>query len=499
MSKSLTPKPFLSKSTFIRGLQCEKSLYLHKKRPFLRDKLSPEQRAKFSRGLDVGLFAQQLYPGGVDASPQSHFQIAAAVKKTAELIAGGQEIIYEAAFQYMGVRVALDILVKENGQWKAVEVKSSKAISDTYLWDASLQYFVITGAGIRLNDFHIAYMNDNFIRKGAIDIHLLFHSESVFDEILKRQPEVEKKVESLREVSGLKSSPDIPIGTHCRNPYPCDFIGHCWKKVPDGSVFQLKALDETKKFEYFHQGIQTAEALPEELIHEENLRLQIQSIKEKRVITKPSSLKEYHGIFEKPHAFVSSLSFSPAIPPFDNVKPYQPLAFSLGVKAGDQGQDPPKFFMAVPGAPMPLDVIRGFFDSLEGFEQIMVFDGAKELKAWKQMISGDNHLAGKLDTLSEKLFDIGLPFRDYRIFWAHMSECHSPETILKSMGFNARAANGRVKSPLEAALLFAKLTPETEEEANANHLKDIKEYHYNELSFLREMAGVLKELSANSM
>ncbi|HSV76477.1 MAG TPA: hypothetical protein VLH37_05540 [Bacteroidales bacterium] len=69
----------LSKSTFVRGLQCEKSLYLHKQRPFLRDALSPEQLAKFSRGTDVGLYARSLFPGGVNAAPKTHFQMQASV------------------------------------------------------------------------------------------------------------------------------------------------------------------------------------------------------------------------------------------------------------------------------------------------------------------------------------------------------------------------------------------------------------------------------------
>jgi len=50
-------KHVLSKSTFIRGNQCLKSLYLNKKRPFLRDKLSPEQLEKFRRGHNVGFLA----------------------------------------------------------------------------------------------------------------------------------------------------------------------------------------------------------------------------------------------------------------------------------------------------------------------------------------------------------------------------------------------------------------------------------------------------------
>ena len=53
-------KHVLSKSTFIRGVQCEKSLYLNKHARNLRDEISPEQMAVFSQGTNVGELAQRL-------------------------------------------------------------------------------------------------------------------------------------------------------------------------------------------------------------------------------------------------------------------------------------------------------------------------------------------------------------------------------------------------------------------------------------------------------
>ena len=59
----------LSKSTFIRGLQCEKSLYLYKKHYKLKDPISPTLQAVFDQGNQVGLLAHELFSGGVDSSP----------------------------------------------------------------------------------------------------------------------------------------------------------------------------------------------------------------------------------------------------------------------------------------------------------------------------------------------------------------------------------------------------------------------------------------------
>ena len=70
---SLLPKYFLSKSTFLKGLQCEKALYLYKHHYNLKDKITAQKQAIFNQGNAVGELAQDLFTGGVDASPSSYF------------------------------------------------------------------------------------------------------------------------------------------------------------------------------------------------------------------------------------------------------------------------------------------------------------------------------------------------------------------------------------------------------------------------------------------
>jgi len=136
----------LSKSTFIRGLQCEKSLYLYKHHYQLKDPTPPSLQAVFDQGTNIGVLAQRLFPNGVDASPENHFKMVESVGKTLDFISQGETIIYEATFLYNDVLAALDILVKDQDGWKAYEVKSSTKVTDTYIKDASIQYHTITNS-----------------------------------------------------------------------------------------------------------------------------------------------------------------------------------------------------------------------------------------------------------------------------------------------------------------------------------------------------------------
>ena len=50
----------LSKSQYIRGLQCHKSLWLYKNKPELRDTPNQAQESLFNTGFDVEDLAKQL-------------------------------------------------------------------------------------------------------------------------------------------------------------------------------------------------------------------------------------------------------------------------------------------------------------------------------------------------------------------------------------------------------------------------------------------------------
>ena len=206
-------------------------MYLNKKRPFLRDRISPEQLAKFRRGHQVGEVAQLLFPGGLNLKPKSPSLFQKAVMHTNQAIESGKyDIIYEAGFMFDRLLVFLDILVRENGSWYAFEVKSSRKISDTFLLDAAFQYYVITNSGIRLADFSIIYAGEDLDYDNLETdkpLEELFITESVLEKILPMQENISEQVSKQKATLQLTKSPDISTGPHCFNPYTCDFYGHC--------------------------------------------------------------------------------------------------------------------------------------------------------------------------------------------------------------------------------------------------------------------------------
>ena len=320
-------KHILSKSTYIKGEQCLKQLYLNKKRPFLRDRMPAERIARFNRGTQVGIYAQQLFPGGIDAGPKHYSQYRKAVEKTAELMSRGQEVIYEAAFQAHKTLILLDILVKNGDEWDAYEVKSSNKLSETFYKDAALQYYVLRKSGVNIRSFSLIHINTSYVREKEMDIRKLFIITDVTQEVEAQRDYVAKQIDHQLEILQAAHSPKIDIGPHCYDPYDCDFIGHCWKKVASPNIFDIPALSKEQQFEIFHQ-FQTLETTPETILKSDTAKIQLRSLLAQKEYVHKEELINYIPPFEEAW-LVKILHFAPALPLYENTRPYQAIAFGF--------------------------------------------------------------------------------------------------------------------------------------------------------------------------
>lgn len=233
-------KHILSKSTFTYGCQCDKRLYLHKFKPELRNEEDEQQQAIFQAGTDVGILAQKLFEGGVDASPPDPFSYQKSVADTKGYLKT-HDVIYEAAFQFEGVMCAVDILVREGNKWHAYEVKSTNSVKPQHRLDAALQYYVIKNSGLPLSDFSIITFNKNYVRVGDIDVKELFVAQSVKQYCKDEMGFIGTKIWALKDMLEAKIEPVVEPGDFCFKPYECNFTQHCWKNVPE----EVEEIDET--------------------------------------------------------------------------------------------------------------------------------------------------------------------------------------------------------------------------------------------------------------
>lgn len=319
----------LSKSTYMRGRQCPKALWLYKHRRALMAPLDASKQAVFASGTAVGLLAQQLFPGGVDCTPPSYYEFQQSVMDTQAAIARGERVIYEAAFMRDEVLAAMDILVYTDEGWKAYEVKSSTGVKDVYVNDAALQAYVIEGS-VPLVDVSIVRLNNRYVKQGPIDVQGLFTITSVRERMARERADVPARIEALKALLLLPEAPLKDIGPHCDTPYSCDFKSHCWGHVPEPSVFDLTRAG-AKQWELYERGIlRLADIPPTEPLRPDQRR-QVDASISGEVAMDRAALRQWLDGLRYPLHHFDFETMNAAVPLYDGTRPFQQLPFQYSL------------------------------------------------------------------------------------------------------------------------------------------------------------------------
>jgi len=457
-------KHILSKSTFLRGLQCHKSLYLYKNFIQLRDTPSAEQQAIFSRGNRVGVLAQKLFPGGIDATPTKKNNYIAAVEKTQFLINSGAEIIYEAAFQYNQVLAILDVLVKKEGKWYAYEVKSSIKISHIYVMDASLQYWVITNSGLAIEDISLITLSSKYIKKGDLNLHELFAITSVLKDVAKNQDAITDQANILIELASTAEMPDVPIGEHCFTPYNCDFMGNCWKNVPHNSVFEITGLSKAEQFALYSSGVRTIDEIPAKNNLDKNVNIHLATSKKFDVHIQKEALKKFVDELTYPLCFMDFESFMPAVPLYEGTKPYQHIPFQYSIHVQESASSTTKHleFLAEQGFDPRIDFIDNLLEHLKEASTILVYDALMERNILNGLKKDFPEKSEGIDFVLSKLKDLMQVFQERIYYHPLMKNSHSIKSVLPALVPELGYETLKISSGSIAMIAFEKLQTETD-------------------------------------
>jgi hypothetical protein len=430
------PTSRLSKSTFIRGLQCEKSLYLYKHHFRLKDPTPSALQAVFDQGTDIGILAQELFPNGVDASPENHFKMVESIGKTLDFIHKGETIIYEATFLYDDVLAALDILVKDHEGWKAYEVKSSTKVSDTYVKDAAIQYYTIVNSGIDLKDIFIVHINNQYVRNGELNVTELFTIKSVYNQVLEFLPRIPNEVRRLKSVIESPEIPQKDIGPHCSVPYDCDFKGTCWKHIPDYSVFNISILNKSKQFDLYHQGVITLDQIDlNNTSFNSNQILQVQSEVDGTTHIDKDQIRNFTNELSYPLYFLDFETMGPAVPKYNGSRPYQQLVFqySLHIQETSNSEVIHKEYLADPTEDPRIGFIDQLIQDCGTSGDILVYNIGFERGKLNDLIEVFPKYSNELGGVVNRLKDLMIPFQQKWYYTPEMRGSYSIKYVLPAL------------------------------------------------------------------
>jgi len=473
------PRHLLSKSTFLSGLQCEKRLYLQKHRRDLLPDISTSQQFIFSQGTQVGELAQQLFPGGKDATPESYFDFRPSIAQTKKWIDDGVEVIYEAAFQFDQVLVAVDLLVKDGGGWKAYEVKSSTEVKDVHRDDAAIQYHVITQSGIALKDISIVHINNTYARNGEISIHELFHIESVLQDVLASQAWIPQKIDDLKTVVQNRIEPQVPIGPHCSDPYECDLKAYCWSHVPEYSVFNIKNLRSKIKWKLYDQGIMQLEAIPDAFPLGANQRMQVESEKSAEIIIQKEAIENFLHQLNYPLYFLDFETFSTAVPIMNGTRPYQQIVFqySLHIQEAPGAELVHSEHLADASQSNFLpDLIQQMIQDCGASGDIIVYNQGFESGKIRDLIEMYPSVQLQLEGMLSRIVDLMVPFQKRWYYTPEMKGSYSIKYVLPALVPELSYKDLEVQEGGAASSLFSMMVAGLFEGNTEKTREDLLEY-----------------------
>ena len=471
-------RDIVTKTSFMRGNRCLKSLYLHKYYPELRDGADEKTQGILSRGIGIGVLARQLYPGGIDVSPERAGDFAAAAEKTWKYMARGAEVLYEAAFLHEKVMCMTDILVREGDAWRACEVKSATGISPVHIMDAAMQYHVMTKAGVALKDISLIHVNSTYQRSGEVAPRVLFHERSVLEKVLVMQEAVQCSLARQQRVLEADDVPEIDIGEHCFSPVPCDFRGHCWGKIPEGSVFDIVHMPKQRMVELYRSGVESMADIPEGCGLNAAQRLQVSCYKSGKPYINREKLREFLNTFEYPLYFLDFESATPAVPFFDGLRPYQhvPFQYSLHYCSGEGAEPEHMEFLGTGNGDFRKEFIKNLLGHTEKKGHIMVYDKSFEQGRLRDLGQVFPEYNGAIQERIARIRDLMVPFRNRYYYTPAMKGRYSIKNVLPALVPELSYSSLAIRDGYGAMNAYERLRKEKDVSVREEIISNLKAY-----------------------
>lgn len=338
-----------TKRHYIAGEQCLKRLWLTVFEPPAQQ----PDRAYSLTGDEIREAARLLFPGGVLVTPEPG-RHAEAVALTRSLMEDPEvSSIFEAAVAVNGLHVRADILARDGGSWRLIEVKSSTQVKDHHKDDAVFQAFALTAAGVAISDVELLYVNKNYVHAtGEILWEQFFSFSSVTNAIAGQLAGVGDRIAVMRTLLDRRDPPEIDPGPHCDRPRSCQFKDRCLARKPVDWVGVLPRLTAQQAAGLRELGVESITSIPTDFPLSTNQVRIRDALTSGRASIAPDLATRLKS-FGPPACYMDFEAMAPAIPLYSGTSPYQQLPFqwSMHVMHADGALEHHEFLHDARGDP----------------------------------------------------------------------------------------------------------------------------------------------------
>jgi Domain of unknown function(DUF2779) len=431
--------PLISKSSFLAGLQCRKLLWSQVNASDAIPAAEQQMLAVFDQGREVGLLVRRLYPDGIEVAP-GVFEMNQVTTKTKRLL-DLRRPLYEPGFIFNGCFARIDIFVPVGADaWDIVEVKSTTAVKDVHLADLAFQAYVAKGAGLRVRRLILAHVSGDYVRHGSVDPNLLFDLEDVISQALPLVKGIARQVSQMGSTTMRAKCPDVQIGPHCDDPYPCPLHDECWSFLPENSVFTLYRAGN-KAFKLLSDGITHLVDIPSGFAMTDKQLIQRRALSSGTPHLRKAAVASFLRKLKYPVSFLDFETLATAVPLFDNVRPYQqvPFQFSLHIVRAPGGAPEHHPFLADgTGDPRPA-FMQALCAALPETGSVVAYNADFEISRLQECAAVLPEHGPWVNAVKRRVIDLLQPFRNFDFYHpSQQGSCSMKATLpaLTGVGYD---------------------------------------------------------------
>lgn len=365
-----------------------------------------------SQGKDVGILAQQLYPGGVLIT-EDYKNPEGAIESTKVAIETEALAIFEAAVLFDDILVRVDILKRNHdGTWDLFEVKSSTSVKVEHLQDAAIQKFVLENSGLKVNGTFILHLDRTYVRKGGLDLTKLFKASRVDEKMQDSYKEVPPYLEEIRKTLSKDTEPKQWLGSHCKSPYKCEFKASCWKDVSKDSIHYLSRISDKKRLALIQAGIEKVSDIPDDFEMSGVQQVQVRSERDGKQFIDWEPIAAHLSELKYPLYFLDFETYGYAVPEFDGTRPYEalPFQFSLYIQEEPDGELKHREFLHCDRSDPRPSLAAALVEAIGPVGSVVTYHASFEKSKIEKLAENFPEYERDLLGVAERIWDLETPF-----------------------------------------------------------------------------------------
>lgn len=422
---------FLSKSKYCNAVQCNKILWLDKNRKEFCKSSTKESILK--NGKEVGELARGIFGEYTNIAFSKNFSNM--ILNTKRAIENKIRIITEASFKYEGNFCSIDILKNDIDGIEIYEVKSSTEIRDIYIDDVSYQLYILLGLGYCVKKVCIVYINNQYERKGELELDKLFNIEDVTEIAFSKQDEVKIKIQEINEYMQHEDEPDTDIDTYCFKPYECPYWEYCTRNLSSNNVFKIASMQTKTKFKFYKRNIiDFKDLLDADLSQKYKEQIEFEVLNRSPKIDK-SKIKSFLDDLYYPLYFLDFETYQQSIPKYDGIRPYEqiPFQYSLHYIENEGGKLKHKEYLAKPDTDSRYEIALRLVTDIPENACVIAYNMQFEKMVIKRLANLFKEFTEKLNKINSNMKDLMIPFKNRAYYTKEMQGSYSIKYVLPAL------------------------------------------------------------------